>query len=99
MTKQALHHYLASRELAVLATSHESAPEAALLAFAVTPELEIIFDTVKASRKYANLTAISGWARALEMARPCAFQNTTALDSILRLQEDLGPDGRDDVLT
>jgi general stress protein 26 len=42
--------------LAVLATVAENGqPEAALMGFAVTPELEIIFDTVKSSRTYPNL--------------------------------------------
>jgi hypothetical protein len=42
--------------LAVLSTvSVEEQPEAALVGFAVTPELELIFDTVKESRKYPNL--------------------------------------------
>jgi general stress protein 26 len=40
----------------VLATAGENGqPEAALMGFAVTPGLEIIFDTVKSSRKYPNL--------------------------------------------
>jgi general stress protein 26 len=42
--------------LMVLATVAENGgPEAALLGFAVTPELEIVFDTVKSARKYPNL--------------------------------------------
>lgn len=42
--------------LGVLATAREDgSPEAALMGFAVTPELEIVFDTVKSSRKYAIL--------------------------------------------
>ncbi len=42
--------------LAVLATVDEDRRvEAALMGFAVTPELEVIFDTVKNSRKYPNL--------------------------------------------
>jgi hypothetical protein len=43
-------------------------PSSALLGIAITPELEIIFDTVKSSRKYPNLIArphcsfvIGGW--------------------------------------
>src|SRR5215475_1713807 len=44
--------------LAVLATADDKGqPEAALMGFAVTPELEIIFDTVKTSRKYPNWKA------------------------------------------
>jgi general stress protein 26 len=44
------------QRLAVLTTADAAGrPEAALMGFAVTPELEIIFDTVKTSRKYPNL--------------------------------------------
>lgn len=48
--------FMNSERLAVLATvGDDRRPEAALMGFAVTPELEIIFDTVKTSRKYPNL--------------------------------------------
>ena len=48
--------FMNRESLAVLATVAEKGqPEAALMGFAVTPELEIIFDTVKSSRKYPNL--------------------------------------------
>jgi general stress protein 26 len=48
--------FMNSQRLAVLATVGEQMrPEAALMGFAATPELEIIFDTVKSSRKYPNL--------------------------------------------
>ncbi len=68
MTKQELYAFLASRDLAVLATIDANyAPEAALVGYAVTPELDIVFDTVKSSRKYLNLVAnprvalVIGW--------------------------------------
>lgn len=48
--------FMAGERLGVLATVGEGGrPEAALMGFAVTPELEIIFDTLKSSRKYPNL--------------------------------------------
>lgn len=48
--------FMNNERLAVLATASENgSPEAALMGFAVTPELEIVFDTVKTSRKYPNL--------------------------------------------
>jgi len=56
MNVDEVYQFLKSERLAVLATADESGqPEAALMGFAVTPELEIIFDTVKSSRKYPNL--------------------------------------------
>ncbi len=48
--------FMKRERLAILATVDERGqPEAALMGFAVTPTLEIIFDTVKSSRKYPNL--------------------------------------------
>ena len=48
--------FMATESLAVLSTVTERGePEAALVGFAVTPKLEIVFDTVKSSRKYPNL--------------------------------------------
>lgn len=51
----------------VSSTSDGGVPQSALVGIAITPELEIIFDTVKSSRKYHNLTArpacsfVIGW--------------------------------------
>lgn len=48
--------FMDGERLGVLSTATNSGrPEAALMGFAVTPELEIIFDTVRSSRKYPNL--------------------------------------------
>jgi uncharacterized pyridoxamine 5'-phosphate oxidase family protein len=48
--------FLEGEKLAVLATASEDGrPEAAVMGFVVTPELEIIFDTVRSFRKYPNL--------------------------------------------
>jgi general stress protein 26 len=56
MDVQEVFRFMNGERLAVQATVEEDGrPEAALLGFAVTPELEIVFDTVKSSRKYPNL--------------------------------------------
>jgi len=56
MNVEEVFQFMNRERLAVLATVDERGrPEAALMGFAVTPELEIIFDTVKSSRKYPNL--------------------------------------------
>src|SRR5579859_7788803 len=48
--------FVAGQKLAVLSTvSPENGSESALMGIAVTPEFEIVFDTVKSSRKYGNL--------------------------------------------
>ena len=56
MNADAVYKFMERERLAVLATTDEKGqPEAALMGFAVTAELEIIFDTVRTSRKYPNL--------------------------------------------
>jgi hypothetical protein len=69
MTKTDIHQFLAKQKLGVLGTlSPGGSPQSALVGIAVTPELEIIFDTVKNSRKFQNLMSNSdcsfvvGWA-------------------------------------
>lgn len=41
----------------VSSTSSVGNPQSALVGIATTPDLEIVFDTVKSSRKYSNLVA------------------------------------------
>ncbi len=56
MTTDDLYRFIASHDLAVLGTtSSADTPECALVGIAVTPSLEIVFDTVNTSRKYRNL--------------------------------------------
>ena len=69
ITKTDLFEFIDRQKLGVLGTvSPEDVPQSALVGIAVTPEFEIIFDTVKSSRKYGNLMTkpacsfIIGWA-------------------------------------
>lgn len=68
MTQTDLHRFIAQCKLGVLSTVRGRAPQSALVGIAVTPNLEIIFDTVRGSRKYPNLIAqrscsfVIGWA-------------------------------------
>jgi len=56
MTKTELFEFMSKPKLGVLGTiSLAGAPQSSLVGIAVTPELEIIFDTVKSTRKYRNL--------------------------------------------
>lgn len=58
MTREFVFDIIRRHQLAVLATtSADLQPEAAVVGIAVTPELEIVFDTVRSSRKYRNLHA------------------------------------------
>ncbi len=68
VTKLDVYEFLNAQDLAVLGTlSRSLVPQTALVAFAVTPGLDVIFDTVKSSRKYANLAGhtkvslVAGW--------------------------------------
>ena len=68
MNQSELYNFMARCKLAVLSTTAASgSPQSALVGIAVTPGLEIIFDTVKSSRKYPNLIArpscslVMGW--------------------------------------
>lgn len=54
--KDFLYAYMNKRNLAVLATiGPHNTPEAAVMEFGQTHKLELIFDTLNTSRKYANL--------------------------------------------
>ena len=56
MNVEEVYEFMRKERFAVLATVTENGePEAALMGMAVTPQLEIVFDTVKSSRKYPNL--------------------------------------------
>ena len=56
MDVEEVFRFMNGERLGVLATVGEDGrPEAAVMGIAVTPALEIIFDTVKSSRKYPNL--------------------------------------------
>jgi general stress protein 26 len=58
MTEADVYQFIAQNKLGVLGTvAHCGTPQSALVGIAVTPDLEIIFDTVKSSRKYPNLIA------------------------------------------
>ena len=61
MTKADIYQFISKQKLGVLGTlSSGGIPQSALVGIAVTPELEIIFDTVKGSRKVLNLMSNSG---------------------------------------
>lgn len=69
MDNAALHSFMARFRYGILSsTSSAGTPQSALVGIATTPDLEIVFDTVKSSRKYSNLISrpacsfvIGGW--------------------------------------
>jgi pyridoxine/pyridoxamine 5'-phosphate oxidase len=69
MTKTDLYNFMLTCKLGVLGTiGPDHRPQSSLVGIAVSEGLEIIFDTVKSSRKYGNLIArpacsfALGWA-------------------------------------
>ena len=70
MTHVDLFQFIVKSKLGVLSSIGPSGePQSALVGFAATENLEIIFDTVKSSRKYGNLIArpecafVLGWSK------------------------------------
>jgi Pyridoxamine 5'-phosphate oxidase len=58
MTKTELCQFLSAQKLGVLGyLSSGGAPRSALVGIAVTPDLDVVFDTVSSSRKYGCLAA------------------------------------------
>ena len=58
MERNELLAYLLSNRLGIVGTIAPSGePQGALVGYAVTPDLEIIFDTLQTTRKYRNMTA------------------------------------------
>jgi general stress protein 26 len=56
MTADFVYRFIRQHQLAVISTvSPELKPEAALIGIAVSEKLELIFDTVKSSRKFQNI--------------------------------------------
>ncbi len=56
MNLNEVYRFLSGEKLGVLSTvAEDGRPESALMGVTATPELELIFDTVKSSRKYPNL--------------------------------------------
>ena len=54
--KELIYQFIAKKKLGVVSTVNaENRPESAVVGIAVSENLEIIFDTVKASRKYRNI--------------------------------------------
>jgi hypothetical protein len=57
MDKESIYAFMAGYRYGVVSSlSADGVPQSALVGIAVTPELEIVFDTVNSSRKYRNLT-------------------------------------------
>lgn len=58
MDKAVLFSFMTRARYGVIGSlAADGSPQSALVGVAITPELEIVFDTLKSTRKYANLAA------------------------------------------
>ena len=97
-----LHHFLSQPKLAVLSTVNEkNLPEAALVGFAVTKDLKIIFDTVTTSRKYKNLLKnpaiafVIGWENEITVQYEGVAKVLSPDDTLLEIYFEKFPEGRE----
>jgi Pyridoxamine 5'-phosphate oxidase len=68
LNREEIYEFIRVRKLAVISSIGAGGePQSALVGIAVSPDLEIVFDTVRSSRKYSNLKAdpriavVVGW--------------------------------------
>ena len=105
MTRSELHAFLRTQKLGVLGTiGPDGAPQSALVGIAVTEQLEILFDTVRGSRKYPNLIArpecsfvIGGWGareQTVQYEGDAEELNPPDLERYREIYFETYPDGR-----
>ena len=103
MTRDDLVRFLRKHRLAVQASvAPGGAPQAAVVGFAVSSDLEIVFDTVASTRKYQNLRAdprvalVIGWDETTAQLEGVAdFPTGAELDRLREVYFAAYPDGRD----
>jgi uncharacterized pyridoxamine 5'-phosphate oxidase family protein len=96
-------HFLRRYKLAVQATSTATGPQAAVVGFAVSDELEIIFDTLESTRKYQNLRVnprialVIGWDddATVQLEGVADFPTGSELERIREIYFEPYPDGRE----
>jgi pyridoxine/pyridoxamine 5'-phosphate oxidase len=95
MDKTALYSFMAGERYAVLSSvAEDGSPQSALIGIAVTEKLEVIFDTVKSSRKYANLKRRHECSLVLGLGGSSG-DKTVQLEGVA---EELGGEGRNPYL-
>lgn len=104
MTRAELLSFLRGHRIAVEASVQSGgAPRAAVVGFAVSDELEIVFDTVDTTRKYASLRAdprialVVGWdaERTAQLEGIADFPAGEELDRLRECYFATYPDGRE----
>ena len=103
MTRAELVAFLRTQRVAVVSTVASSgAPESALVGFAVSDELELVFDTLSTTRKVANLRAnprvaivIGGWGEHEITAQLEGLADESVDDTLRDVYYAAYPDGRE----
>jgi len=103
MTPAELLPLLRPYRLAVASTVHDGAPQAAVVGIAVTDTLDIIFDTLTTTRKFANLIAdphialVIGWdnQQTIQIEGVADFPADDELDACKQAYFAVWPDGRE----
>jgi general stress protein 26 len=103
--KDVIYQFIIRHKLAVVSTVNDaSRPECALVGIAVSDQLEIIFDTVTSSRKYANIlenayVALAiGWDDEITVqyeGRAEVLGNHAEADKYREIYYSAWPDGRE----
>ena len=100
MTRSELYEFLRKHRLAAVSTINPASPQAAVIGIAVTEELDIIFDTLSTSRKYANLladprVALVVWdgAETVQYEGAADLPTGSDLDACKRIYFEAWPDG------
>jgi uncharacterized pyridoxamine 5'-phosphate oxidase family protein len=103
MTRAELVQFLRRHKLAVQASSSRGgAPQAAVVGFAVSDALELVFDTLESTRKYHNLRAdprialVIGWddAQTVQLEGVVDFPEGAELERLKQVYFVPYPDGR-----
>ena len=104
MTTEFLYNFISKNKYAVLSTvTKDNLAEAALVGIAVTPDLNIIFDTISASRKYQNLIInasiafVIGWdnEQTIQYEGIAKISSGKELEQLLESYFSVFPDGRE----
>jgi general stress protein 26 len=109
VTKELIYQFINQQKLGVVSTANpENKPEAAVVGIAVSANLEIIFDTIKTSRKYLNIlrqpevALVIGWDEEITvqfegMAEVLSDDSTA--DRLREIYYQAYPDGRERAAT
>ncbi len=104
MERDFIYNFIRQHKYAVISSiANNLKPEAALIGVAVSEDLEIIFDTVNTSRKYANILSnpkvalVIGWsdARTLQYEGEAMELTEPSDDAYREIYYKAFPDGRE----